>query len=74
MNCDEWFERLYKILDRDVDEGVWREVEEHMKLCRPCWDRYEFEKRLKEKVKKSCCVESCTESLRIRIKALFEKY
>jgi mycothiol system anti-sigma-R factor len=74
MNCDEWFDRLYRILDRDVDEVVWREVEEHMKLCRSCWDRYEFEKRLKEKVKVSCCRESCTESLRVRIKALFEKY
>jgi len=74
MNCDEWFNRLYQILDRDVDEVVWREVEEHMKLCRRCWDRYEFEKRLKEKVKDSCCQESCTDSLRRRVKALFEKY
>lgn len=74
MNCDEWFDRLYQILDRDVDEVVWREVEEHMKLCRRCWDRYEFEKRLKEKVKKSCCKEPCADSLRLRIKALFEKY
>jgi len=74
MNCNEWFERLYQILDKDVDEVVWREVEEHMKLCRPCWDRYEFEKRLKERVKSSCCKESCTESLRKRVVALFEKY
>jgi len=74
MNCNEWFDRLYQILDKDVDEVVWRDVEEHMKLCRTCWDRYEFEKRLKEKVKESCCGESCTESLRTRVKSLFEKY
>jgi mycothiol system anti-sigma-R factor len=74
MNCDEWFDRLYQILDRDMDDVVWRDVESHMKNCRPCWDRYEFEVRLKAKVKKSCCIESCTESLRLRIKALFEKY
>ena len=74
MNCKEWYEKLYQILDRDCEASVWRDVETHMKQCRPCWDRYEFEIKLKEKVKSSCCKESCTESLRIRIKALFEKY
>ena len=74
MNCDEWFDRLYQLLDRDLDEKVWRDVEKHMKLCRSCWDRFEFEKRLKERLKNSCCEETCTETLRVRIKALFEKY
>jgi len=74
MNCDEWFERLYQILDRDMDEVVWTDVEFHMKSCRPCWDRFEFEKRLKARIQSSCCKEPCTESLRVRIKALFEKY
>ncbi len=74
MKCDEWFDRLYQILDRDLDETVWRDLEAHMKSCRPCWDRFEFEKLLKERVKNSCGKESCTESLRLRIKALFKKY
>lgn len=74
VNCDEWFEKLYQILDRDLDQDVWHQVEEHMKRCRPCWDRYEFERRLKERLQKSCCREASTESLRIRIKALLEKY
>ena len=74
MNCKEWYDKLYQILDRDMEDSVWRDVEIHMKECRSCWDRYEFEMHLKEKVKSSCCLESCTESLRLRIKALFEKY
>ena len=74
MNCDEWFDRLYQLLDRDRDDTVWRDVEKHMKECRPCWDRFEFEKHLKERLKNSCCKESCTETLRTRIKALFKKY
>jgi mycothiol system anti-sigma-R factor len=74
MDCSHWLDKLYQILDHDLDENVWKEVEEHMKKCRPCWDRYEFEKRLKEKIKSSCCQESCTEALRRRVKALFEKY
>jgi mycothiol system anti-sigma-R factor len=74
MNCDEWFDRLYQILDRDLDESVWKDLEAHMKLCQSCWDRFEFEKRLKARLKESCCKESCTEKFRVRIKALFEKY
>jgi mycothiol system anti-sigma-R factor len=74
IDCKKWFDKLYRILDCDKDDTVWKDVEKHMKDCRPCWDRLEFEKRLKEKIKSSCCKESCTESLRTRIKALFEKY
>jgi mycothiol system anti-sigma-R factor len=74
MNCDEWLQKLYKILDRDMSEISWKEVEAHMKDCRPCWDRFEFEKRLKDRVKNSCRTVSCTESFRLRIKAIFQKY
>ena len=74
MNCDEWFDRLYQILDRDLDETVWLQVEEHMKHCRRCWDRYEFELRIKERLKTSCGQEPCSESLRKRINALLKKY
>ena len=73
MNCDQWFERLYQILDRDMDESSYKDLKDHMKDCRSCWDRFEFEKRLKERLKTSCCKESCTETIRIRIKALFKK-
>ena len=73
MNCDQWFDRLYQILDHDLDEATVRALREHMKNCRPCWDRFEFEKRLKERLNSSCCIESCAQSLRSRIKALFKK-
>ena len=75
MNCDQWFDRLYQILDGDLgDQAVWKDLQEHMKGCQPCWDRFEFEKRLKARLKDSCCKESCTETIRLRIKALFKKY
>jgi mycothiol system anti-sigma-R factor len=74
MNCDQWFDRLYQILDRDLDEDAVKELKAHMKDCRSCWDRFEFEKRLKARLKDSCCKESCTDTIRLRIKALFKKY
>ena len=73
MNCQEWYDKLYQILDRDLDDTLWRDLNAHMKECQSCWDRFEFEKTIKERLKSSCCKESCTESLVIRIKALFKK-
>ena len=73
MNCKEALEKIYEFLDKDGSVPV-SEIEKHLDCCRHCWDRFEFEKRLKERIKSSCCKESCTESLRIRIKALFQKY
>jgi len=74
MNCDEWFEHLYRFIDKDLDQIAWQDVETHMKNCPPCWSRYEFEVKLKERLNKSCRVERCTESLRIRIQSIIEKF
>jgi mycothiol system anti-sigma-R factor len=74
MDCHEWFDKLYLILDRADDQIMWKDVEEHMKECRPCWDRYEFEVKLRERLKSSCSRERCTESFRQHIKALLEKF
>ena len=60
MNCEEWFDRLYQILDRDLDATTWRKLEAHMKDCRSCWDRLEFEKRVKARIQRACCQETCT--------------
>ncbi len=73
MNCDQWFDRLYQILDGDLDQDAWKELKAHMNDCQSCWDRFEFEKRLKARLKDSCCKESCTETIRARLKALFKK-
>ncbi len=72
MNCDEWFNRLYEILDRDMDETTCKDLMDHMKGCQPCLDRFEFEKRLMEQTKKSCREESCSETIRIRIKTFIK--
>jgi mycothiol system anti-sigma-R factor len=73
LNCEESFEKLYQFIDNDLDGVSYTEVEIHLKLCRPCWDRFEFEKKLKARFKRSCC-EDLPDSLVVRIKTLLEKY
>lgn len=74
MNCRESFELLYRFIDEDMDGVTRTEVEVHLKICRPCWDRYEFEKKLKERLKSSCHKEACPDSLIKRIKSLLDLY
>ena len=74
MNCNESLERLYQYLDSDLEKAPRGEIEKHLERCRHCWDRFEFEKKLIERFKSSCCREKCPDSLRRRIQALLEKY
>jgi len=73
VNCEQWFEQLYRFIDKDCDKIVWKDVEEHMNHCRPCFDRYELEVKIRERMQQTCRFEKCTESLRIKIQAILKK-
>ena len=47
MNCREALSHLYDVIDKEADEINAREVEKHLKMCRHCMARYEFERALK---------------------------
>lgn len=74
MNCTGSLEKLYQYLDGDLDKAPKGDIEKHLKRCLECWDRFEFEKRLIERFKASCCKEVCPDTLRRRIQSLLEKY
>jgi mycothiol system anti-sigma-R factor len=74
MNCEDSFEKLYQFIDKDLDGLTCSEVEKHLKDCRPCWNRYEFERLLKMRLQSSCRQEPMSETLLLRIKTLLEKY
>jgi mycothiol system anti-sigma-R factor len=73
VNCKEALQKIYEFLDKDSDLPL-KEIEKHLDCCRHCWDRFEFEKQLKELVHKSCCKETCSDTLKKRIESLIEKY
>jgi mycothiol system anti-sigma-R factor len=73
MNCREALAKIYEFLDKDGTIPL-KEIETHLDWCRPCWDRFEFEKQLKALVQKSCCKETCPDSLKEKIKTILEKY
>ncbi len=74
MNCKEALEKLYAYLDKDCASCSLEEIEAHLKDCRPCWDRCEFERQLLARYKKSCCFETLPSKLLSKIKTIIEKY
>lgn len=50
INCQEALQRLFDYLDHELDAARREEMEQHLKICRACYSRAEFEKRLKLKL------------------------
>jgi len=47
MQCDDALRLLAQYLDRELSDGEHAEVERHLRTCRSCFSRAEFERRLK---------------------------
>lgn len=51
ITCEEALRQLYAYLDRELDGHAHRAIEHHLRVCRACFSRAEFERRLKERVR-----------------------
>lgn len=67
MTCKEAVDKLYEYLDREADDMTASQVEKHLDLCRLCCDHFEFEKKMKELVQKSCFQEKAPAFLKGKI-------
>ena len=50
MTCDEALRLLAVFLDGELDGGPHDAVEHHLEVCRACYSRAEFERRLKAEI------------------------
>jgi anti-sigma factor (TIGR02949 family) len=49
-SCEEALRLLASHLDGELGRGAHEAVERHLSMCRSCYSRWEFERRLKENV------------------------
>lgn len=52
MSCDEALRALAAFLDGELHGGPQEAVERHLEVCRSCFSRAEFERRLKAEVRR----------------------
>lgn len=46
--CEQALKYLLEYMDREIADHVREDIERHLKTCRSCFSRFEFEQRLKE--------------------------
>lgn len=73
LTCEEVIGKLLEYLDRELDPVTQREIERHLEVCRGCFTRAEFERRLRARLAEVGAAKA-PESLRLRIAALFDQF
>lgn len=67
IDCRETLLRFYEYLDRELPNLEASEVEEHLKACRHCFDRMEFEKHFTQFVRVEGQLKVDSEALKMRL-------
>jgi len=73
LNCDEAIRMLFEYLDNELAQRDHDAVEAHLRQCRACFSRMEFDKRLHGMVK-GPDNGMVPEALRTRIKKLTDRF
>jgi anti-sigma factor (TIGR02949 family) len=71
MQCEDALRLLAQYLDRELSDGEHADVEQHLRTCRSCFSRAEFERRLKGELAALSTADVPT-ALHDRIRALLD--
>lgn len=73
IDCTDVMRQLFEYLDGEVDTVSHDEIDRHLDGCRSCFSRIEFEKALKERVRRSTR-DKAPDSLRQKLDILMEGF
>ena len=73
LSCEQVIQGIWKFLDHDMGPKDVTDVQKHLDLCRGCFSRMEFEKRLRVEMQKKTD-HCCPEKLKNRIKSLLDLF
>lgn len=70
--CEEVARLLWQYMDRELDAATFERLQEHIRQCRDCGPRHEFEARLRTIIRQKCAGQPAPEPLRRRLLALLQ--
>jgi anti-sigma factor (TIGR02949 family) len=73
IGCDEALKRLAEFIDCELPDSERDNVERHLRTCRGCYSRMEFESRLKQRLSELSGDDAPTKS-RDRIRKLIQGF
>lgn len=73
IECEEAIARILEYLDGELDEAAERQMDRHLRTCRGCFTRAEFERRLRRLVAETGSAPA-PRSLRRRVRGLMDRF
>ena len=73
MTCEEALRLLAGFLDGELAAGPHTAVEQHLEICRGCYSRAEFERRLKAEIGR-VRREEVSSSFQSRVRGIFDSF
>lgn len=70
LDCEEAIRRLAVFLDQELSPESAAAVQEHLDTCRSCYDRAEFERRLRERIRADLADEPVPGEFENRVRTL----
>ncbi len=50
IDCEQALARIFEFIDHELDAAEHEAMQEHLRTCKSCFSRTEFERRLKQKL------------------------
>jgi anti-sigma factor (TIGR02949 family) len=73
IGCELALKRLVEFVDGELREGEHDSMEQHLRICRNCCSRMEFESRLKERLS-GLSNEDVSSTMRDHIRNLIKRF
>jgi anti-sigma factor (TIGR02949 family) len=73
ITCEEALKRILAFIDHELAEAEREGLEGHLRACRSCFSRAEFERHLKDKLR-ALASDDAPGTTRDRIKALIDTF
>jgi anti-sigma factor (TIGR02949 family) len=73
MGCELALKRLLEFIDHELPPGEHDSVERHLRTCRSCFSRLEFETRLKQRLA-ALSTQDVPATSRDRIRSLIKRF
>lgn len=73
IKCEQALRQVLEYVDRELDEREHAAMQKHLHVCKSCYSRMEFERRLKRKVGE-LCDDEVPSRLGERIKGLLQGF
>jgi len=73
VGCEQALKRLVEFVDHELSDSEHDGVEQHLRICRNCCSRMEFERRLKERLS-ALSTEDVPSTTRDRVRDLIKRF